>query len=595
MLREFEIFSKTSFPSVAVKRGFSWPGFFFTWIWAFSRGLIVQGVVLLAISIGIGLLRLTSVGSDPFALVLPGLLVMLAVGLRGNSWRSRKLEREGYDFVGLVEARSPASAVSAHSMGKKYAGGGSRGSFLEVPKFAQGLLAVAGLTWKAALRFRLFIVIAGLLLIAVIGLPLLLKDDGTARGFTQILLTYTLSAITALLGISTLWLSCGTLARDIEECQMQVVVTKPIARWQIWLGKWLGIVSLNAVLLALSGICVYGLLQWRATKLPAAEQAVLRNQVLVARSSAMPEDLQPKIDQYAAEILEDRLKQTQITKADLPEAKKQIAEEVKAEFQIVPSGAIKQWQINLGSAAKNLDKEPIQMRVKFNAAQKSASGTFLVGWRVGDPPKTKSVWRSEPMYLAPDTFHEITIPPGLIAPDGTVTITVANPNSSALLFPLEDGMEVLYRDGGFGLNFARGLGIIFCWMALLAAIGLASASFLSFPVASFLSLSLLLMALSSSTLAGVVSEGTIDGSAQADKTTAVLDTVIVPTFRVALKIIDLARDYSPIDSLSTGRSITWTELGMAFARIVLLLGGIFAVFGIFVFNRRELATAQGQT
>src|SRR6185437_13859954 len=162
--------------------------------------------------------------------------------------------------------------------------------------------------------------------------------------------------------------------------------------------------------------------------------------------------------------------------------------------------------------------------------------------------------------------------------------------------PLEDGMEVLYRDGGFGLNFARGLGIIFCWMALLAAIGLASASFLSFPVASFLSLSLLLMALSSGTLAGVVSEGTIDGSAQADKTTvAVLDTVIVPTFRVALRIIDLARDYSPIDSLSTGRSITWAELGMAFARIVLLLGGIFAVFGIFVFNRRELATAQGQT
>src|SRR5437763_11000597 len=120
----------------------------------------------------------------------------------------------------------------------------------------QRLFAIAWLTWKAALRFRLFLVIAVLLLLAVIGLPILVKDDGTARGFTQILLTYTLSAITALLGISTLWLSCGTLARDIEECQMQVVVTKPISRWQIWLGKWLGIVSLNAVLLVLSGLCV---------------------------------------------------------------------------------------------------------------------------------------------------------------------------------------------------------------------------------------------------------------------------------------------------------------------------------------------------
>src|ERR1017187_8524977 len=147
----------------------------------------------------------------------------------------------------------------------------------------QRLFAIAWLTWKAAFRFRLFLVIAVLLLGAVVGLPIVIKDDGTARGFTEILLTYTLSVITALLGFSTLWLSCGTLARDIEECQMQVVATKPIPRWQIWLGKWLGIVSLNAVLLALSGASVYGLLQWRAAKLPATEQKVLREEVLVAR------------------------------------------------------------------------------------------------------------------------------------------------------------------------------------------------------------------------------------------------------------------------------------------------------------------------
>src|SRR5512142_1825944 len=132
----------------------------------------------------------------------------------------------------------------------------------------QLLLAIAWLTWKAALRFRLFLVVACLLLGAVVGLPILIKDDGTARGFTQILLTYTLSTIAALLGLSTLWLACGTLARDIEDCQMQVLAVKPIARWQIWLGKWIGIVSLDAVLLALSGVCVFGLLQWRATRLP---------------------------------------------------------------------------------------------------------------------------------------------------------------------------------------------------------------------------------------------------------------------------------------------------------------------------------------
>src|SRR5678815_2663608 len=126
----------------------------------------------------------------------------------------------------------------------------------------QRVFAVTSLTWKAAFRYRLFWVLSVLLLATVVGLPILIKDDGSARGFTQILLTYTLSTISALLGLSTLWISCGTLARDIEECQMQMVAVKPIARWQIWIGKWLGLMSINAVLLAMAGTCVYALMMY---------------------------------------------------------------------------------------------------------------------------------------------------------------------------------------------------------------------------------------------------------------------------------------------------------------------------------------------
>ena len=81
---------------------------------------------------------------------------------------------------------------------------------------------------------------------------------------------------------------------------------------------------------------------------------------------------------------------------------------------------------------------------------------------------------------------------------------------------------------------------------------------------------------------------------QADAVLKALDVVIIPGFRVALQVINLARDFSPIDSLSSGRSITWGQLGRAFVQIVLVMGGVFAVFGIFIFNRRELATAQNQ-
>jgi hypothetical protein len=602
MLREFEIFTKPSAPSIAVKRGFCWPGFFLTFFWALFRRLWLPAVAILLATVAVGVSRSTVLIGNPVPYVLSGLVLHLFVGLRGNMWRSQKLERAGYGFVGLVPARSAAAALKAFSMGRAPASSGGRAlsPFFSLPRWSQRVFAIAWLTWKAAFRFRLFLVIAGLLLITVAGLPILIKDDGTARGFTQILLTYTLSVITALLGLSTLWLSCGTLARDIEECQIQMVAAKPIARWQIWMGKWLGIMTLNAALLALSGSCVYGLLQWRATRLPPEEQAILRNEVLVARGSAKEASLDSEIEENTEKVFQENLKRNpelaELTDAQKVEARKQLKEQVKAMFQAVPPGTPRAWKIDLGLARHFLRDQPLQLRVKFNSAVKSPSGTFDALWQVGVPQRTE-LWRTEePMSLAPDTFHEFTISSNLFDADGILTVVFYNPPSNpTLLFPLEDGMEVLYRESGFGLNFARGLGIIFCWMALLAAIGLTAASFLSFPVATFFSLGLLTMALSTGTLARVVSEGGILGvdSESGVAGHSVLDRVVVPFFDAALTVINLARDFSPIDSLSSGRSITWGQLGLAFSQIVLFLGGIIAVIGMFIFSRRELATAQG--
>ena len=459
----------------------------------------------------------------------------------------------------------------------------------------QRILAIAGLTWKAALRFKLFLVIAVLLILAVVGLPLVIRDDGTAQGFTQIILTYTLSTITALLGLSTLWLSCGTLARDIEECQFQVVVTKPVARWQIWLGKWLGIVTLNAALLAISGACVFCLLQWRASKLPPEVQKTLREEILVARGSAKETSKAAEIEADTDSALQEKLKNNPVDNVDVPEVRKQIHEAVSAEYQLVPPSYQRIWKIDLGFAKNYLHGKPLQLRVKFNAAQKSASGTYDALWMVGDPPKTK-YWRTEtPMSLSPDSFHEFTIPPDLFDDNGILTISFANPNDTALLFPLDEGLEVLYPEGGFALNFARGLGIIFCWMALLSALGLAAASELSFPVAAFFALAMMMVVFSSSTLSESIDNGTVaGGNAETGKMNhSIADVVLIPAFRGILAVINLAKNFSPIDALSSGRSISWTELGLAFVQIVVVLGGIFALAGIYLFSRRELATAQG--
>ena len=58
-------------------------------------------------------------------------------------------------------------------------------------------------------------------------------------------------------------------------------------------------------------------------------------------------------------------------------------------------------------------------------------------------------------------------------------------------------------------------------------------------------------------------------------------------------MINLAKEFSPVDALSTGRAISWTEMAQAFLQIVVLLGSPLAALGIYTFHRRELAAVQG--
>src|ERR1041385_3725182 len=387
MTRTFEVFKHPT-DSQAVKRGFSWPGFFFTCIWALVKRLWLVGGVVLVISLVVSLVSSQTFRSSPLLVVCASLVVRLVVGRKGNRWRSDALQADGYAYIGAIEARDAAAALArVAQLGGvipaelKVHATGTR--LLSLPPALQGLFAIAGLTWKAALRFKLFLVLAVLLLAAVVGLPLLIKDDGTAQGFTQIILTYTLSIITGLLGLSTLWLACGTLARDIEECQMQVVATKPIARWQIWLGKWLGIVSLNMTLLALSGASVYALLQYRATRLPPDQQAVLRNEVLVARGSVRERSYDKEIEAETDQLMQQTLQKTSVSPADLRLLRQQFKERIKGEFQLVPPGAKRAWEIDLGLAKHFLRDQPLFLRVKFNTANNSPNGTFGAVWRVG--------------------------------------------------------------------------------------------------------------------------------------------------------------------------------------------------------------------
>ncbi len=456
----------------------------------------------------------------------------------------------------------------------------------------QSLLAIARLTFKSAFRFRLVPLLAAILLGAVFLLPAGIKDDGTARGLTQIVLTYTLGITIAVLGLTTLWLACGTLARDIDDCTIQTVVVKPVARWQVWLGKWSGLLLVNLLLLSLAAGVIYAQLLWRARRLPPAQQEILNNEIFTARASFRPPpiDFEPEVQKR----YQERLASGQIANLDRAEALKIIRAKVKGEVQEVPPGYVRSWEIDMSSVANEVRDQPLFIRAKFFASEKSPTGNYAAVWEAGaadSPNRVRSV-RNQ----AAETFYEMTLPPNLLDAKGILHVRFINTNDAALLFPLEEGFEVLYREGSFTLNYVRGIAVIFCWLALLAAVGLAAASYMSFPVAAFVSLALLVVVFSSGTMNTIIEQG---GIREVNHNTGVIDVpnifdqATVWFFKGLLILVNLVKDFSPVDALSSGRSITWGTLARAVGQIVLLAGGLVAAFGIGIFNRRELATAQG--
>ena len=117
--KTFDVFKHPRRGYVAVKRGFSWPAFFFTFIWAFIKQLWWPGLalflVLSVLQLLIDQLDATSAITLPLrpahALPFLQLAVGIFVGYKGNEWRRNTLRRRGYELVGRVSADTPAAAV----------------------------------------------------------------------------------------------------------------------------------------------------------------------------------------------------------------------------------------------------------------------------------------------------------------------------------------------------------------------------------------------------------------------------------------------------------------------------------------------------
>ncbi len=453
----------------------------------------------------------------------------------------------------------------------------------------RALCAVVKQTLRSCIRSRVFHVLLGLILLAVVLLPITVSGDGTARGLVQICLTYSLGVVTLLISTATLWLGCANLSREIEAYNLHLVVTKPTSPWLVWVGKWLGVLLMHVLLLIVAAAVIWGLVTWRLSRgeLSAEELFRVKSEVMVGRRQHRPEQLD--FEDLTKREYQARCEAGTIDpKHDRDTVMYEILRQVKAKSTEVPPDYVRYFVFR--NVRVSDPEKPISLRYRYYVGNiKSLNAQRLVNgeWGVLDPTDPERQRMSvRPVRARSGAFHELRMGSGVIDDEGTVVLTYHNADAQgeSVIFQVEDGPTLMVPVTGFGANYVRSVGLAVCQLAFLAALGCMVGAAFSTPVAAFVGVCYLIigMLVQSAVDAPVTNEfGDRVYKGVSDRA---LHGVAILTSWVVVSV----DDFDATSDLATGRLIELRQVAKTVFVLILFRGGLLAGLGMFILTRREL-------
>lgn len=438
------------------------------------------------------------------------------------------------------------------------------------------VFAIAGIAIRNAIRSRVVVVLLGLLLVAIVALPLTIKGDGTMAGEVQVLLRYTLGAITIILSIATLWAGCAAVSLEVQEQQVHLLVTKPVYRAQLWLGKWLGLLVLNAALLALAGMATYGLLRWNLRKED-------HTRYLVAQRVVKPEAVE--VEEDARKIFEEQRRRGELPPGRPDEVLEAIRQTLRQQASSAPPGLARRYVFHLPNAP--LAGRPVTVRYKFASSLTDKTPVSCL-WVAGAPERPDRFQRPE--LSAPNGVHQVAIPAGMIA-DGRLTVDIANVNlvPVTMVFAPEDGVVLLVQETSFEMNLVRCLLVELGRLAFFGALAVTIGSVFSLPVAAVTAAYAVMLMNIGGYLQTLKNEKFIlPAAADPSATPGVFDLLLHWVYVALYWLTKPFQQASPLEPLAIGELVGWSWVGSIFLWQVIVSGGVLAIIGTWAFNRREL-------
>jgi hypothetical protein len=507
--------------------------------------------------------------------------------------------------------------------------------------------AISKLTFKSAIRSRIFQFLLGLLILCVIILPHTISGDGTAYGFIQVSLKYNLGVIAFILSLSSIWLGCFTMTRDIENYQLHMVVTKPVSKAKIWLGKFTGVLIINFLLLIISSVVVFFLIEWQFKRQTISEEAAsvlkkelkelvkkdpenintakykesvkrlrekskIENEVLVGRRVYFP--VRGDLNQLVREKFESILKnlpepeKAKIQNASSEEKNKMLKElrkQIKASFGEVKPGPDNE-KIWIYEGIPQKLNVPLYLRYRVYVGKVSSK----------DQRETRGLWalelpvikqtaqkasetkdkdkKPEPVrMMVPRTpypegimcgiFNEFRLPSGSVSPKGEVKLGFTN---------FDPGMKTLHfqtSDGPKLLVKVTGFFENYCRAVFIIMIRLFILTGLACAAGAVLSMPTAVFMVVSYILLGSFASFLVGSSAAIDPQTAeFMDAFAFYLSKILLFLIIPMQNFEVSSFISSGELIEFSLIGKIFLNYFILKTMPIFLLGIWLYWRREM-------
>jgi hypothetical protein len=386
--------------------------------------------------------------------------------------------------------------------------------------------------------------------------------------------------------------------------QILILMAKPLPRWQFMLGKWLGIVVFDMILLVIAGAGICGMVRFIAMSVPARDELDRRkldNEILTARhrvQAEVPADMFKRVAEAEFERRREEGLYADITELSPDRAKEDLRRQVEADWRSIAPITFRVLQFDNVLCDRSPDRT-IQIRYKAVATQPPPDEIIRSRWVVGDPEKVAPavVLRRD----VHDRFHTFSVPADTVAEDRTLMIRLDNvnpyaddpayprdpPNSvySLPVIRLDDqaGVEVLFAVGTFEGNLIRVLALILFKLMFLAALGLLATSVFSFPVACMVSLTVYVLAGARGFVAEALEYLGDEGAVQ------VFQLVFGLVLRVVLFVIPDFPRYDAVDVFVDGRNVTLLWVLQGFGRLAVIQTGVLLLLACLLFHRREVS------